>query len=76
MPIYKPGNEVIQSNSALSGVEVDNDYSVTTILTPTISTRHELSIDLIINGSFKNTSVIDSNLTDNLTTLVVTIRTK
>lgn len=76
MPVYRPESEEMGSNSTKSGEAIDNDYSITTILNPSVSTRQQFSIELSINGSIADTTFISGGLTENITTLVVTIRKK
>jgi len=76
MPVYKPESETMGSYSTLSGQAIDNDYSITTILDPGVSTRQQFSIELSISGSIADTTFISSSLTENITTLVVTVRKK
>ena len=76
MPVYRPESETIGSNSTQSGQAIDNDYSITIIVDPDISTRQQFSIELSISGSIADTTFISSSLTENITTLVVTVRKK
>jgi hypothetical protein len=76
MPVYKPESETMGADSTQSGQAIDNDYSITTIIDLTVSTRPQRSINLLISSIVKSTPVIQGNETENITTLVVTIRIK
>lgn len=76
MPVYKPESETIGVDSAQSGEAIDNDYIITTIINLTVSTRPQRLINLLISGIVKSIPVIQGNETENINTLVVTIRIK
>ena len=75
MPVYRPQSESMGSNSAQSGQAIDDDLSIS-IINVDVSTRQLQLIELSINSSLRDTSVISSSVTENVTTLVVTIRKK